>query len=44
MQYKGYTFKKPEKLLVDQNTLWVSDVNAQKLVEVKIYKNEIREY
>ncbi|MCS2217209.1 MULTISPECIES: hypothetical protein [Bacteroides] len=41
---KGYTFKKPEKLLVDQNTLWVSDVNAQKLVEVKIYKNEIREY
>ena len=40
---KGYTFKKPEKLLVDQNTLWVSDVNAKKLVEIKIYKNEIRE-
>lgn len=41
---KGYTFKKPEKLLIDQNSLWVSDVNAGKLVEVKIYKNEIREY
>lgn len=41
---KGYTFKKPEKLLIDNNSLWVSDVNARKLVEVKIYKNEIREY
>lgn len=41
---KGYTFLKPEKLLVDHNSLWVSDVNAKKLIEVKIYKNEIREY
>lgn len=41
---KEYTFKKPEKLLIDNNSLWVSDVNARKLVEVKIYKNEIREY
>lgn len=41
---KGFTFKKPEKLLVDENSLWISDVNAKALVEVNIYRNEIREY
>lgn len=41
---KGYAFKKPEKLLVDGTNLWVSDVSTRQLVEVNIYKNEIREY
>ena len=40
----GYTFKKAEKLLIAGSSLWVSDTNAKKLIEVKIYKNEIREY
>ncbi|WP_294470767.1 hypothetical protein [uncultured Bacteroides sp.] len=41
---KGFTFKKPEKLLTDKNSFWISDQNANVLVEVRIYKNEIREY
>lgn len=41
---KGFSFKKPQKLLIDGNSLWISDINAKVLVEVHIYRNEIREY
>ncbi len=40
----GYTFKKAEKLLAVESDLWISDTKNQKLVKVRIYKNEIREY
>lgn len=39
-----YNFTKPEKLYVCAERLWVSDPNAKKVVGVRIYRNEIREY
>lgn len=41
---KGYQFKNPEKIVAYGNTLWISDPGTNQLVEVNIYKNEIREY
>lgn len=41
---KGFSFQKPEKLLIDGNSLWISDIKAKALVEVRIHRNEIREY
>lgn len=41
---KGYQFKGPEKMQFDGKSLWVSDPTTKQLIEVNIYKNEIREY
>lgn len=39
-----YSFKKPEKLFIHQDELFISDRAARQLVSVRIHKNEIREY
>lgn len=40
----GYTFKGAQKLYVNGNRLWVTDVNTKEVVGVDIYQGEIEEY
>ena len=42
---KGYTFTTPERIYRESNeTFWVSDIGAKKLVRMGVFKGEIREY
>lgn len=42
---KGYTFTNPERIYRESNeTFWVSDIGAKKLVRMGVFKGEIREY
>ncbi|MDE5709015.1 MAG: hypothetical protein K2I32_06190, partial [Alistipes sp.] len=42
---KGFAFTRPERVFAqDDNTLWVSDYSKCTLVQMGIFKGEIREY
>lgn len=42
---KGFAFTRPERVFAqDDNTMWVSDINKCTLVQMGVFKGEIREY